>query len=98
MPLNLAYKAVQLASQDKADLFLYNLRYATIVDCRPTTHVSEIMQVVRKTGIDTQRFLNAYNNGTAQAELDKDLTLGHRLGIRSLPSYLIQYGEKALLI
>ena len=26
------------------------------------------------------------------------MTFGHRLGIRFLPSYLIQYGEKALLI
>ena len=98
MPLNLAYKAVQLAAPDKSDLFLYNLRYATIVDCRPTTRLSEILDVVRKTGIDTERFLIAYNNGTAEAELDKDLTLGHRLGIRSLPSYLIQCGERALLI
>ena len=36
LPLNLAYKAVQLIDDTKADLFLYNLRYATIVECRPT--------------------------------------------------------------
>ena len=98
IPLNLAYKAVQFIAPDKADLFLYNLRYATIVDCRPTTHLDEILNVVRRTGIDTETFLKAYNDGTAQAELDKDFALGYRLGIYSLPSYLIQYNEKAVLI
>ena len=41
----------------KADLLLYNLRYATIVDCRPTTHIDEILKVVKKTGIDEEKFL-----------------------------------------
>ena len=98
IPLNLAYKAAQLIAPDKADLFLYNLRYETIVDCRPTTRLEEILDVVQKTGIDTETFLKIYNGGTAQAKLDKDFALGYRLGIRSLPSYLIQYNEKAMLI
>ncbi|MBQ2663411.1 MAG: DsbA family protein [Clostridia bacterium] len=98
IPLNLAYKAVQLAENEKADLFLYNLRYATIVDCRPTTHLDEILEAVRKTNIDTEIFLNYYNNGMAQSELEKDLQMGYEMGIRSLPAYLIQYGGKAMLI
>ena len=36
MPLDLAYKAVQLTAPDKAERFLYLLRYATIVNTRPT--------------------------------------------------------------
>ena len=98
IPLNLACKAVQLIAPEKADLFLYNLRYATIVDCRPTTHIEEILEVVRKTGIDVDRFIAAYNDGSAQAELDKDLALFKRIGLHSLPAYLIQYGEKGYLI
>lgn len=96
--LNLACKAVQLIAPEKADLFLYNLRYATIVDCRTTTHLNEITEVVRKTGINADRFMTAYNDGSAQAELDKDLALFQRLGLHSLPAYLIQYGEKGYLI
>ena len=38
-PLNIAYKAAQIVDAHKADRFLYNLRYATIVDCRPTTRL-----------------------------------------------------------
>ena len=52
MPLNLAYKTSQLTAPDKADLLLYNLRYATIVDCRATTHLDDIAEVVRKTVIE----------------------------------------------
>lgn len=98
MPLNLAYKATQFAEPDKTDLFLYNLRYATIVECRPTTHLDEILEVVRKTKIDTDAFLKHYNDGSAQAELVKDLQMGYEMGIRSLPAYLIQYEDEAMLI
>ena len=45
-PLNIAYKAAQIVNADKADAFLYNLRYATIVECRPTTRLQEILKVV----------------------------------------------------
>ena len=96
-PLNIAYKAAQLAAPDKADNFLYNLRYATIVDCRPTTKLEEILKVVEYTDIDKKEFLKFYNNGFAQKTLEHDVDLGSSLGIYSLPSYLIQYGGECLL-
>lgn len=37
-PLCLAYKAAQIAAPEKADAFLLNLRHATVLGCRPTTH------------------------------------------------------------
>ena len=52
LPLNLAYKAAQLADIDRADEFLKNLRHATIVDVLPTTHFDVILNVLRVTGID----------------------------------------------
>ncbi|MDO4866798.1 MAG: DsbA family protein, partial [Clostridia bacterium] len=45
-PLNLAYKAAQLADPEKADDFLINLRHATVIDCRPTTHMDVILDMV----------------------------------------------------
>lgn len=98
LPLNLAYKAAQLADMDKADEFLTNLRHATIVDVLPTTHFDVILKVVRDTGIDEDRFTQYYNDGTAQAELEKDLAFTRELNIRTLPAYLIQYGEKAVVV
>ena len=50
-PLNLAFKAAQLADPEKADAFLIALRHATVIDCLPTTHFNIIMKVVRETEI-----------------------------------------------
>ena len=73
LPLNLAYKAAQLADAAKADLFLYNLRYAIIVDCRPTTKLEEILKVVEKTKIDVAEFEKHFRGTTAAAALKQDL-------------------------
>ena len=98
LPLNLAYKAAQLADIDKADEFLTYLRHATIVDVLPTTHFDVILKVVRDTGIDEDRFTQYFNDGTAQTELEKDLAFTRELNIRTLPAYLIQYEEKAVVV
>ncbi|MBO6240594.1 MAG: DsbA family protein [Butyrivibrio sp.] len=52
-PLNIAYKAAQLADNEKADLFLYNLRHATVLEARQTTLTTEILNVAKDTGINT---------------------------------------------
>ncbi len=97
-PLNIAYKAAQLADPDKADLFLRNLRTATIVETRQTTKTEEILRVVRKTGIDEKAFLDKVEDGSAKEAFYKDLEYTKSLGIHSLPSCLIQHGERVLLI
>lgn len=98
IPLNLAYKAVQIIDNKKSDLFLYNLRYATIVDCKPTTKLEEIIKVVKKTGIDEEKFVEQYNAETTKKALEKDFEYTRRLGIYTLPAYLIQYKDKLILV
>jgi len=98
LPLNLAYKAAQLTDADRADRFLWNLRYATVVDVLPTTHFDEILKVVRETEIDEDEFTRHYEDGSAQAALEQDLALEQKLNIHSLPAFLISYGEKAALV
>lgn len=97
VPLNLAYKAAQIVDSDRADLFLYNLRYATIVECRPTTRFEEILEVVKRTLIDVDAFVTCYNDGSAQAALDKDFHLRQALGLRTLPAYLFEYDGRSVL-
>ena len=97
-PLCLAYKAAQLADPDKADAFLKALRHATVLECRPTTHHEEILKVIRKVGINESVCIRHYRDGSAEAQLEKDLTLTRSMGIHSLPAYLIQCDDKALLM
>ena len=42
--------------------------------------------------------MHYFNDGTAQTELEKDLAFTRELNIRTLPAYLIQYGEKAVVV
>lgn len=98
LPLNLAYKAAQLTAPELADRFLYNLRYATIVDTRPTTKLEEILKVVRQTGINEKQFLQHYQDSSAETAMDSDLTRMHALGIHTLPAYLLQYDGKQMVI
>ena len=97
-PLCLAYKAAQLTEPAKADEFLTELRHAIVLDCRPATHFDEILRVVRKIGISENSFVRHYQGGSAEAELGKDLAYTRSLGIRSLPAYLIQCRDNALLM
>ena len=97
-PLNLAYKAVQLTDKSKASSFLYNLGYATVVECRQTTKLNEILDVVKKSNIDSEKFLEHYNDGSAENALQHDLILTKELGIYTLPAYLIQCDDKRALI
>lgn len=97
LPLNLAYKAAQLADPAKADVFLYNIRYATIVECRPTTRFPEIMRVVGETGISSGSFMQHYEDGSAQAALDDDFRLRQELGVHRLPAYLFEYSDRRLM-
>lgn len=96
-PLNIAYKAAQIVDSTKSAEFLYRLRYATIVECRPTTKLAEILKVVEKTGLDVKKFLAAYNDG-AEKNFQADLQICRRLGIHSLPSYLIQFKSQGALV
>lgn len=98
IPLNMAYKAVQLADSNKADRFLYNLRFATIVECRPTTRLEEILAVVVTTGVCVDEFLKHYEDGSAQTAMNDDFSLRQSLGVRALPAYLFEYeGQRALI-
>lgn len=97
-PLCLAYKAAQLTAPDKADTFLTALRHATVKGCRPTTHEDEILRIVRDTGIDEEAFLRYYQDKSAEAALEHDLEYTRSMGIHSLPTYLIEYRDKSLLM
>lgn len=97
-PLNLVYKTAQLADPERSEAFLTELRHATVIDCLPTTHFDIIMKIAQKVGIDEYSFKQYYQNGNAEKALETDLEYTHRLGIHSLPAYLIQSGDKAIIM
>ena len=98
LPLCLAYEAARLAAPGRADAFLYALRWATVVGRRQITRQEEILTVVRACGIDEAAFLSHQEDGSARAALDRDEDLARRLGIRTLPAFLIQDRDRGVLI
>lgn len=98
IPLNIAFKAAQIVDYDKSENFLYNLRYATIVETRQTTNFEEILKVVKKTGIDIEKFLQVYDDGTAEKNFNEDLKICQTLNIHRLPSYVIQYKNQSAFV
>ncbi|MDG2941346.1 DsbA family protein [Exercitatus varius] len=97
IPLNLAFKAVERIYPDKAEHFLYRLRYATIVEQRITTDESELTQIALDVGIDKAKFMQAYQSDATHNALQHDFALRAKLGIRALPAYLFCYGDKQRL-
>lgn len=98
LPLNRAYKAVEMIDPTKSDQFLYNLRYSTVVETNPTTHMEELVKVAAKSGIDQDQFFKVYESEESQKALDKDFEIYKILNINTLPAYLLQYKDQAALI
>ena len=97
-PLCIAYEAAKLTAPEKAEAFLYRLRYATIVLTRQTTKEEELLKVAKCAGLDESAFCRRLHDGTAAAEFQEDLRYTSPLGICGLPAYLVQVGEKKALI
>ncbi|MBQ5265180.1 DsbA family protein [Klebsiella pneumoniae] len=98
LPLNLAFKAAQLAAPEKAERFLYRLRFATIVESRPTIRTDEIFSVVSASGIDPDVFRRHYTDGSAQRALNDDIAYFDSLNINSLPAFIIEYQSQKHLL
>lgn len=90
LPLNLAYKTSLIVDKEKAENFLYNLRFATVVENRITTNFEEILKIAAESKIDAEKFKKVYENDSEKA-LEVDLKFCEKLFIRTLPTFLIEY-------
>lgn len=98
LPLNLAFKAVERIAPEKAERFLYLLRYATIVETRPTTRVEEILRVVRMLAIPEDAFDNAFHSVETMKALSEDIQAHQELDVYTLPAYVLEYAGRRMVI
>ncbi len=96
-PLCIAYKAAQLTDPEKADQYLLRLRRATIVETRQTTLKEELAAAARDVGIDESLFLRHFEDSSAEQAFQEDLRFTQSIGIRGLPSCLIQCGSHSVI-
>ncbi|WP_109077529.1 DsbA family protein [Aggregatibacter kilianii] len=97
VPLNLAYKAVERIAPEKAEAFLYRLRFATIAEVRPTTKLDELARVAEQVGVNQTDFLTAYHAPETEAALAEDFRRREQLRLFSLPAYLFEYKGQTVL-
>ena len=97
-PLCLAYHAAKLAAPEKAEQFLINLRKATVLQGRITTHQEVILEIVKETGVDENAFIIHFGDGSAESALEKDRLLTQRLGVYALPAYLLTCQKSSFLL
>ncbi|WP_298704596.1 hypothetical protein [uncultured Veillonella sp.] len=62
------------------------------------TKFDELSQLARRFGIDEDTFTKAYNSEETFKALMEDITWRVNLGIYSLPSYLIEYKNKQIIV
>ncbi|MBQ9263125.1 MAG: DsbA family protein [Clostridia bacterium] len=97
-PLCLAYHAAKLTAPEKEEQFLINLRKATVLQGRITTHQEVILEIVKETGVDENTFIIHFRDGSAESALEKDRLLAQRLGVHALPAYLLTYQKSSFLL
>lgn len=81
-----------------SERFLYRLRFATVVECRPTTKLDELARVAGLCGIERDEFVAAYHGPAAQGLLRQDLALKEQLRIYGLPAFVMSYGGRGTLL
>ena len=92
-PLNVAYKAAQLASPKLADRYLRRLREASLTQAKQTNRQEVLDALAREAGIDMPAFSQAVKDGSANRAFQTDLGLGKALGVSSFPTFLVKSAQ-----
>lgn len=87
------YSDVLGIAPEMAERFLYQLRYATIVETRPTARMEEILRIVRSLDIPEDIFENAFHAVDTMKALSEDIR-EHR--VRDFIQPLIEEGRLAI--
>lgn len=95
-PMNIAFKAAQLASPTKAEIYLYRLRAAALVQGRPIIAQEELITLAGECQIDMPAFVLHMTDGTAKEAFLRDLEMVKAHQVDIYPTYICQYGQKSL--
>lgn len=85
-PPSIALKAAQMQDQDKAILFLRELRELVFLKKRNIAKWEYIEEAGRKSGLDTEQLKTDYE-GDAKELFQEDLNFGRELGVRGFPTF-----------
>jgi len=97
-PQNIAYKAVEITHPELAEKFLRRIREASAAEARETGRREVLIELASETGVGIASFIEALDDGSAEAAFHDDLNFTRQYGVRGFPTFLFRYGEKELLL
>lgn len=97
-PQSIAYKAAQLIDKQKADEFLYLLRFSVAARALKISHENVLIQLANECNLDISKFLEYIDNGVAKEEFQKDLEFTKRYMVSGFPTFLISYNGEELML
>ncbi|WP_299392003.1 DsbA family protein [uncultured Gelidibacter sp.] len=94
-PPSIAFKAAQMQDQDKAILFLREIRKLVFLEKKNITKWEHIENAAKKADLNIDQLKSDFE-GPAKALFQEDLTLGRELGVRGFPTmfFLDEAGNK----
>lgn len=84
-PPSIAFKAAQIQDQEKAILFLREIREMVFLEKKNITKWENLAAAAKTVGLDLEKFKTDYE-GQAQQHFETDLKLGRDLGVRGFPT------------
>jgi predicted DsbA family dithiol-disulfide isomerase len=84
-PPSIAFKAAQMQDNEKAILFLREIREMVFLQKKNIARWENIELAAKKTGLDTEQLKTDYE-GKAKVLFEEDLKLGRELGVRGFPT------------
>lgn len=97
-PLNIAYKAAEFEDQDLADRYLRRLREATAVEAKQTNKDEVLLALAKEVGLNTEKLLTHYIDGTAEAAFEMDLATTKAYKVTLLPTFIVRYKGKEMVM
>ena len=97
-PPSVAFKAAQLQDEEKALLFLREIKEMVFLQKKNITKWENLEAAAKKAGLNTEQFKNDFE-GKAQHLFDEDLNLARKMGVRGFPTLFFsnQAGETEIM-
>lgn len=97
-PACIAFKAVQLQSEEMGNRYLRRLREAAAAERLVIRNIDVQVKLAEEIGLDRDKFLENIQNGKAENAFKQDLQECHRRGVHGFPSFLIRGLDEEVLL
>lgn len=97
-PPSIAFKAAQMQDNEKALLFMREIREMVFLQKKNITQWVHLAKAAQKVNLDLEKFKTDYD-GAARERFEEDLILGRSMGVRGFPTLFFTntLGEKSMV-